>query len=79
MFGIVGMWDDQVALEKSKLKTKYLTVVFAFCAFNLFVSMILTMKTSPGHIPEDTEWDMPQSDEVLPINKSDKKSNDMQL
>ena len=41
--------------------------------------MILTMKTSPGHIPEDTEWDMPQSDEVLPINKSDKKSNDMQL
>jgi len=78
MFGIVGMWDDQTTLEKSKLKTKYLIVVFTFCAFNLFVSMILTMTTSPGHIPEDTEWDMPLSDEVLPSNKTDKKSNDMQ-
>jgi uncharacterized membrane protein len=77
MFGIVGMWDDQTTLEKSKLKTKYLIVVFTFCAFNLFVSMILTMTTSPGHIPEDTEWDMPLSDEVLPSNKTDKKSNDM--
>ena len=71
------MWDDQASLEKSKLKTKYLIVVFAFCAFNLFVSMILTMTTSPGQIPEDTEWDMPLSDEVLPINKTDQKSNDI--
>ena len=71
------MWDDQASLEKSKLKTKYLIVAFAFCAFNLFVSMILTMTTSPGQIPEDTEWDMPLSDEVLPINKTDQKSNDI--
>ena len=77
MFGIVGMWDDQPALEKSKMKTKYLLVVFTFCAFNLFVSMILTMSTSPGHIPEDTEWDMPSGDEVLPTNKTGKKSNDI--
>jgi hypothetical protein len=35
--------------------------------------MILTMTTSPGHIPEDTEWDMPSNDEVLPTNKTDKK------
>jgi hypothetical protein len=39
--------------------------------------MILTMTTSPGQIPEDTEWDMPLSDEVLLTNKTDKKSNDM--
>lgn len=69
------MWDDQAALANSKLKTQYLIVIFVFCGFNLFVSMILTMTTSPGHIPEDTEWDMPLSDEVLPM--TDKKSNDL--
>lgn len=76
MFGIVGMWEDQAELEKSKSKTKYLAVIFFFCSFNLFVSMLLTMTTSPGQIPENTEWDMPLSDEVLPLNKIDKKSND---
>ena len=35
------------------------------------------MRTPPGYIPEDTEWDMPLSDEVLPTNKTDKKSNDI--
>jgi len=62
-FGIVGMWEDQAALENSKTKYKIIAIIFVFCAFNLFVSMILTMVTSPGNIPENTEWDMPLIDE----------------
>jgi len=31
----------------------------------LFVSIILTIKTSPGHIPEDSEWDMPEVEENI--------------
>ena len=30
-----------------------------FTTINLFVSIILTINTGPGKIPDDTEWDMP--------------------
>jgi hypothetical protein len=35
---------------------------FAFFAVMLFASIVLTITTSPGYIPEDTEWDMPLED-----------------
>ena len=37
--------------------------------------MIKTMKTPPGYIPEDREWDMPASpDEIEDIIQSKQKS-----
>ena len=37
--------------------------LFAIFSVLLLVSIVLTITTSPGYIPEDTEWDMPMQDE----------------
>ena len=40
--------------------------------------MIKTMRTPPGYIPEDSEWDMPASlDDIDDIIKSKQKSQNM--
>lgn len=33
-------------------------MIFAFCAINLLISLIRTITTSPGYIPEHGNWDM---------------------
>lgn len=32
--------------------------IFGFLAFMLASSIVQTIRTCPGHIPEDKEWDM---------------------
>ena len=53
------MWENEEQLERDRTIAKILTAVFMFTTINLFVSIILTIRTSPGHIPDDNEWDMP--------------------
>lgn len=60
------MWPNQQALESSQTTAKVLAVLFAFCAINLFVSLVLTITTSPGLIPEEREWDMPDPSQEDP-------------
>ena len=52
-------------MESDKTKAIILTVIFVFCSINLFTAIILTITTSPGYIPEDTEWDMPAESDDL--------------
>ena len=56
------MWSNQQELDSSKYYAKIYLVIFLFCATNLFVSIVLTIQTSPGHIPEAKEWNMPSND-----------------
>lgn len=58
-WGIAYMWPNQQALEESQYDAKLLALVFVFSSTNLFISLIMTITTSPGLIPEDREWDMP--------------------
>jgi len=46
-------------MENESNKAKILAIIFVICSINLFVSIVLTITTSPGYIPEETEWDMP--------------------
>jgi hypothetical protein len=53
------MWKDDKEMESQKKWAFIKTIAFLFCSVNLLISIILTITTSPGYIPEDTEWDMP--------------------
>ena len=35
--------------------------IVAFCVLSLFINILLTIYTSPGNIPADREWDMPEA------------------
>lgn len=74
------MWEDQTQLETDRTIAKVLAVIFVFTSINLFVSIILTINTSPGHIPDDTEWDMPSevSNDVNKENSNDSAGNAQQ-
>ena len=52
-------------MNDSFIAAEILLVFFLFFSINLLINMIKTMKTSPGYIPEDSEWDMPaNSDDI---------------
>lgn len=55
------MWENEEQLEADRTVAKFLTAIFIFTSINLFVSIMLTITTPPGGIPDDTEWDMPSS------------------
>jgi hypothetical protein len=40
------------------IKASILLGVFVFLSFMLAISIIQTIRTPPGSIPEDKEWDM---------------------
>jgi hypothetical protein len=50
-------------MEKDMANSKIYAVIFGFCSVNLLLSIILTINTSPGEIPEEIEWDMPSATE----------------
>jgi hypothetical protein len=57
------MWESQAALDQDKRTHLILTPIFLFSAVNLLISISLTIRTDPGYIPEDKEWDMPSKEE----------------
>jgi hypothetical protein len=62
-------------MNDSFISAEILLIFFLFFSINLLVSMIKTMQTPPGYIPEDSEWDMPASqDDIDDIIQSKLKS-----
>ena len=59
--GIPDMWKNEEQIQKDMFTSKIYAVVFAIFSINLFTSITLTIRTSPGTIPSDIEWDMPGS------------------
>ena len=57
------MWENTAEMEKDMQNSKVYAVLFAIFSTNLLISIILTINTSPGTIPEETEWDMPSATE----------------
>ena len=45
------------------------TIIFSFLATMLLISIVRTIRTNPGNIPEDKEWDM-QTDSMAESNPS---------
>jgi hypothetical protein len=59
------MWEDVAEMQKDQKSVKFKVLFFGFCSTMLFISIVLTITTSPGHIPEDSEWDMPEVEESM--------------
>lgn len=55
------MWESEESKERHAQRSKIYAIPFTIFSVNLLVSIILTINTPPGSIPEDIEWDMPQS------------------
>lgn len=58
LMGIPNLWKDSVEREAAYKKATVLLGVFSFLALMLGLSIVQTIRTSPGSIPEDNEWDM---------------------
>lgn len=59
------MWTDEAEMKSDQRWAVIKAAFFFFCSANLIISIVLTITTVPGHIPEDNEWDMPeQNDEA---------------
>jgi hypothetical protein len=56
--GIKDYWEKDSDRQYDKQNASVLLVIFAFCAINLLVSIIMTITTDPGSIPKEGEWDM---------------------
>lgn len=56
--GIPEMWTNSLERDQAYQAATLLSVVFAIFAFMLAASIIQVIRTNPGNIPEDKEWDM---------------------
>ena len=50
--------DDKAEMESNKNKAIVYLALFAFTSTNLIISIIRTITTNPGNIPDHKEWDM---------------------
>jgi len=58
LIGIPNFWSNDEERQQETIKATVLLGVFSFLAFMLALSIIQTIRTPPGSIPEDKEWDM---------------------
>ena len=68
ILGIPNVWHNEEEKVNGVFNSKIYCCLFVFFSLNLLISIILTINTPPGSIPEDIEWDMP--------NSSDSKAKD---
>ena len=60
--GLQSMWTNKEEMETDQRWAVFKALFFFFCSANLIISIVLSITTSPGHIPDDTEWDMFEED-----------------
>lgn len=58
LLGISNPWTNPVEKSEARVKGIVLLSLFMFFSCILISSIIMTIKTSPGGIPDDKEWDM---------------------
>jgi hypothetical protein len=73
--GLADMWENEEQLEADRTVAKFLTAIFIFTAINLLVSIVLTITTGPGGIPDDTEWDMPSTNSEVSGSEAGEAQN----
>jgi len=80
--GIPNPWTNTVERNHAYYKGLVLLIIFSLISLLLFISIIRTIRTHPGGIPEDKEWDMQSDssmieqsseDEIKPDEKEEKK------
>jgi hypothetical protein len=56
--GVPNSWTNSIERDQAFTKGVILMIIFSLLTFLLHVSVIRTIITSPGSIPEEKEWDM---------------------
>ncbi|CDW88034.1 UNKNOWN [Stylonychia lemnae] len=56
--GVDNPWKSSIEKELNYMNSLVITIVFSIAALLLFISLVKTIITNPGHIPEDREWDI---------------------
>lgn len=62
--GLPNMWANKEEIESDQFWSKILLFLFLFASINLFTNIILTIRTSPGYIPDNGEWEMQEMETV---------------
>lgn len=56
--GFEMLWEDETLAEKHSSRAILYGIMFLWFSGNLIISIIRTIGTNPGNIPEEKEWDM---------------------
>lgn len=56
--GFDAEWEPAEDADRHRNTACILAIIFAFSSSMLLVSIIRTIITNPGNIPEEKEWDM---------------------
>ena len=70
------MWSNTPERDRAYSLAVYYICIFAFLAVMLATSIVQTIRTNPGSIPEDKEWDM-LTDSVAESNSSEGDDNEV--
>lgn len=63
--GFYEVWEDEARAHRQSEAAKWHAGLFTFFGTNLLISIIRTISTSPGVIPDYKEWDMNTATESL--------------
>jgi hypothetical protein len=71
--GFTEVWQKEAKAHSNAETAKWHAGLFSFFALNLLVSIVRTISTGPGTIPDHKEWDMNTAsdsidEDVLPSN-----------
>ena len=75
--GIKDYWANSDERDTDMMYAKIYLCIFAYFVIMLFLSIVLTIKTDPGSIPEKHEWDLPENIESL-IKDMERTTQDKQ-
>jgi hypothetical protein len=63
--GFGEVWEDEARAHRRAEAAKWHAGIFTVLGSNLLISIIRTISTSPGTIPDHKEWDMNTATESL--------------
>ena len=76
ILGIPEMWTNEEDVEKSKVIAKIVCGFFTYSAMCAFISIIQTIRTDPGSIPDKPEWQLEAYIETEESNDANPKRTD---
>lgn len=72
--GIPNLWKNSVERHSQFLKGVVLLAIFCVLAVLDLMSIIQTIRTPPGGIPENKEWDMQSDSSAVESSDEENKS-----
>lgn len=75
LIGIPNPWTNTKERNHAYYKGVFLLIIFSIVALLNLISIVRTIRTPPGGIPEDKEWDMQSDSSVIEQSSEDESHN----